>query len=94
MKKRKNKRKVSKITLILIAFVWMIAIVFTLMFMLNTIKKSNKLKSISSSVPIPDGFYYVGGEVDTGVVISDNKEDEFKGTDYNSLEKMQKNQFV
>ena len=26
MKKRKNKRKVSKITLILIAFVWMIAI--------------------------------------------------------------------
>lgn len=94
MKKRKNKRKVSKITLILIAFVWMIAIVFTLMFMLNTIKKSNKLKSISSSVPIPDGFYYVGGEVDTGVVISDNKEDEFKGTDYNSLEKMQGNQFV
>ena len=46
MKKRKNKRKVSKITLILIAFVWMIAIVFTLMFMLNTIKKSNKLKAM------------------------------------------------
>lgn len=94
MKKRKNKRKVSKITLILIAFIWIVAFVFTLIFVSDSIKKSSKLKKISSIIPIPDGFYYVGGEVDTGVVISDNKKDQFKGTDYNTLEKMQGNQFV
>ena len=31
--------------------------------------------------PIPAGFYYVGGEVATGVVISDNAQDENKGYD-------------
>lgn len=31
--------------------------------------------------PIPAGFYYVGGEVATGMVISDNAQDENKGYD-------------
>lgn len=46
MKKRKNKRKVSKITLILIAFIWIVAFVFTLIFVSDSIKKSSKLKKL------------------------------------------------
>ncbi len=32
--------------------------------------------------PIPEGFYYVGGTKDTGLVISDNVNDANKGVDY------------
>ena len=42
------------------------------------------------NVPIPDGFYYVGGTKETGVVISDAAEDENKGVDYTCVG----NQFV
>ena len=41
-------------------------------------------------VPIPNGFYYVGGTVNTGIVISDNKHDLNAGTNTNLLG----NQFV
>ena len=33
-------------------------------------------------VPIPEGFYYVGGTKEEGVVISDSSADENKGTDH------------
>ena len=32
------------------------------------------------TVPVPIGFYYVGGDLNTGVIISDNKEDQYDGT--------------
>ncbi len=32
------------------------------------------------SVPVPYGFYYVGGNLDTGVIISDNEADKYDGT--------------
>ena len=49
------------------------------------------------SVPVPNGFVYVGGNLDTGVVISDKDEDEYKGVDRSSYEyrnQLQGNQFV
>ncbi|MCI8961486.1 MAG: hypothetical protein HFJ18_00975 [Clostridia bacterium] len=32
------------------------------------------------TVPVPIGFYYVGGDLNTGVIISDNEEDQYDGT--------------
>ena len=37
------------------------------------------IKEYHNGVPIPKGFYYVGGEKDTGLVISDNRADENLG---------------
>lgn len=37
------------------------------------------------TVPIPDNFYYVGGTIDEGYVISDNSADENKGVDSEEL---------
>ncbi len=31
-------------------------------------------------MPVPIGFYYVGGDLNTGVIISDNEEDQYDGT--------------
>ena len=46
-------------------------------------------------VPIPDGFYYVGGTKNDGVVISDNPADENKGTSHSVAEnELVGNQFV
>ena len=50
------------------------------------------------SVPVPYGFYYVGGTLDTGVIISDKKEDEYKSgidkTAHSYSTQLQGNQFV
>ena len=45
-------------------------------------------------VTIPDGFYYVGGTKDEGIVISDNAEDENKGTSWEVAKTLKGNQFV
>ena len=45
-------------------------------------------------VPIPDGFYYVGGTKNDGVVISDNPADENKGAEHDKIAGLQGNQFV
>ncbi len=45
-------------------------------------------------VPIPDGFYYVGGTKEEGVVISDNPADENKGTSHEVAQTLVGNQFV
>ena len=37
-------------------------------------------------VPIPNGFYYVGGEENTGLIISDNSEDANKGDNLEASE--------
>lgn len=93
-KVNKKKRKISKISIILIIFLWVVVMIFTLILVANSISNSNKLKGIKSKIKIPDGFYYVGGDIDSGVVISDNKNDEFKGTEYKYLSQLKGNQFV
>ena len=54
----------------------------------------NNIDKIMYGAPIPDNFYYVGGTLETGVVISDNKDDENKGIDYQSTLLLKGNQFV
>ena len=49
---------------------------------------------ITGEVPIPKGFYYVGGTEDEGIVISDNDQDSGKGTDYSVTSRLKGNQFV
>ena len=44
-------------------------------------------------VPIPNGFYYVGGEENTGLIISDSDKDANKGVDYPTTS-FKGNQFV
>ena len=55
----------------------------------TVVKKQVKTASVvavatggGETVPVPDGFYYVGGNKATGVVISDNKEDKNKYAGY------------
>ena len=45
-------------------------------------------------VTIPDGFYYVGGTKDEGIVISDEEADAGKGVDHASTQNLIGNQFV
>ena len=45
-------------------------------------------------VPIPSGFYYVGGTKNDGVVISDSPADENQGAEHDKVAGMQGNQFV
>ena len=45
-------------------------------------------------VPVPKGFYYVGGTKEDGVIISDSSQDENKGSTHDATTKMQGNQFV
>lgn len=50
------------------------------------------------SVPVPYGFYYVGGSINTGVIISDNEADKYDGktnkTTHEYATKLKGNQFV
>ena len=50
------------------------------------------------TIPVPKGFYYVGGDIDTGVIISDEEEDKYNGqTDKTTWEyttNLKGNQFV
>ena len=50
------------------------------------------------TVPVPKGFFYVGGSVDTGVIISDNEADKNDGktdkTTHEYATKLKGNQFV
>ena len=52
----------------------------------------NYINSVDG-VPIPDGFYYVGGEKDTGLIISDSPDDANKGDNLEASE-YEGNQFV
>ena len=45
-------------------------------------------------VPLPEGFYYVGGTKSQGIVISDSPLDEGKGTSHSVAQTLQGNQFV
>mgnify|MGYP002439097254 CR=1 FL=1 len=50
------------------------------------------------TVPVPKGFFYVGGTIDTGVIISDNETDKYDGktdkTTHEYATKLKGNQFV
>ena len=50
------------------------------------------------TVPVPKGFYYVGGSINTGVIISDNEADKYDGkidkTTHEYTTKLKGNQFV
>ena len=47
----------------------------------QAVVKALGMEDTISTVPIPSGFYYVGGERDTGLVISDEESDENQGVD-------------
>ena len=53
----------------------------------NLANGNNNIKEYHNGVPIPKGFYYVGGEKDTGLVISDLPEDDMNNNKHG-------NQFV
>ena len=53
----------------------------------NLASGNNNIKEYHNGVPIPKGFYYVGGEKDTGLVISDVPEDDMNNSKHG-------NQFV
>lgn len=55
----------------------------------SVVKKAVKVASVTAvatgngeTVPVPNGFYYVGGTINTGVVISDNPADKNKYVNY------------
>ena len=52
------------------------------------------LKKIVDGVLIPNGFYYVGGTKEEGIVISDDPNDENKGTSWEVAKTLTGNQFV
>ena len=58
----------------------------------------NDTTTVIDSVPIPDGFYYAGGSKDTGLVISDDPDDEIAWDVATSTQPVSKelegNQFV
>ncbi len=70
------------------------------------VKKSTKIASVyavsdgeGQTIPVPVGFYYVGGTLNTGVVISDKEQDSYKKngrdmTSHEDAEKLIGNQFV
>ena len=59
-----------------------------------TLSVGGSIASIVDNVPIPVGFYYVGGTRDTGVVISDNSADENLGDTFEETGTLSGNQFV
>ncbi len=70
------------------------------------ITKSTKIASVyavsdgeGQTIPVPKGFFYVGGTLNTGVVISDKEQDSYKKngrdmTSHEDAEKLIGNQFV
>ena len=68
----------------------------------NKLKKAriemNYLTGDGDTIPVPKGFYYVGGNLNTGVIISDEKDDEYDEkidkTTYEYTTNLKGNQFV
>ena len=56
--------------------------------------KENIVSYTKDGVPIPKGFYFVGGSKEEGTVISDNRNDENKGTEHDIAQILEGNQFV
>lgn len=60
----------------------------------TVVSAGGNVKEINNDVPIPHGFYYVGGTKNTGVVISSAVEDENKGDSHEVAQTLIGNQFV
>ncbi len=67
----------------------------------SDVKRTANVYAISdgqnNTIPIPKDFYYVGGNINSGIVISDNKEDEKKYANSETGDvgkELQGNQFV
>ena len=56
--------------------------------------KTDKFSLMGNYPYVPSGFYYVGGTVDTGFIISDNANDKEKGQSYEVASSLVGNQFV
>lgn len=61
---------------------------------LNVENNNEYVEKYVNGVPIPKGFYYVGGTAQQGLVISDAPEDEEEGTDHEVAKTLVGNQFV
>ena len=91
-------RKNKKFLVIVFLLVLLVALVFILIF--ESQKSKPKKIEIHSEdldkeyIIVPNGFYYVGGSVNRGVVISDNAEDENKGVSHEAALNMKGNQYV
>ena len=93
IKKKNNIKGIVLFCLLAIFFILLIICVFSS----DNSKKRITIKNEESQkeyINVPEGFYYVGGTIDTGVVISDNKDDYNKGTDYETTLKLKGNQYV
>ena len=55
---------------------------------------NDNTETIVEGVTIPDGFYYVGGTKEEGIVISDDSNDANKGTSWEVAKTLKGNQFV
>ena len=55
---------------------------------------NDNTENIVDGVTIPEGFYYVGGSKEEGIVISDDPNDENKGTSWEVAKTLKGNQFV
>ncbi len=55
---------------------------------------NDNTENIVDGVTIPEGFYYVGGSKEEGIVISDDPNDENKGTSWDVAKTLKGNQFV
>lgn len=94
--KRKRKYKYRKLILFLVIILSIVCIVLICIQFANK-KNVIKVKSEDNKnveLNIPNGFYYVGGTIDSGVVISDSIDDKNKGTDYSQIKELKGNQFV
>ena len=88
-------RRISIITIFwIVFFVLFVAIISWIIYIINKNQNENEIKKIDSSIPIPEGFYFVGGTKETGFVISDNKDYYKKGISYESAKELKGNQFV
>ena len=113
-KVRRNKRKFIIMLVIVILILYVISIKLLInVKALESAKSNEKLEiknvekvatvySVSvgdgKTVPVPKGFYYVGGSINTGVIISDNEADKYDGktdkTTHEYATKLKGNQFV
>lgn len=93
----RKKSRIKKTKLLFILCVFLILLIVLLIISFNSTKNRISIKNENRKkehINIPDGFYYVGGTINSGIVISDNKEDYNKGTDYDISLKLRGNQYV
>lgn len=93
---RKKNSKPKKILLAVLCIV-LVLLIITLILSFYSKKNRFSLKNEDGKteyINIPEGFYYVGGTINSGIVISDNKDDYNKGTDYDTSLKLKGNQYV